>query len=83
MIKCEAGKCQVKGTPYETIFDLNQVIESFYKYHPEMTTCVLAHWSDVAADNIHTLNKSEFHIYSELQDHLVQFLKENRADEEA
>ena len=58
MIKCEAGRCQVKGTPYETIFDLNQVIESFYKYHPEMTTCVLAHWSDVAADNIPSTNQN-------------------------
>lgn len=77
MIICNMGLCRVKGTPSDVIFDFNEVIETMYKNHPEMTTCVLAHWADVATERIDTLDKKSFTAWSEVQDELVKLLKEH------
>ena len=82
MIICEMGLCKVKGTPADVIFDFNQIIETLYQNHPEMTTCVLAHWADVASEKIDTLDKKSFTVWSETQDDLIKFLKEHE-DEKA
>ena len=77
MIICEKGICTAKGIPAEVLFDFNQIIETVYQSHPEMATCVLAHWADVASEKIDTLDKKSFTAWSEAQDDLIKFLKEH------
>lgn len=81
MIKCNQGKFQAEGTRHELIFDINQIIESLYKYHPEMMLCVTASWADkLTGIDLNNLDEGLLNHYDEMQEYLLKFLKENRED---